>query len=61
MTILKIDLVSDIACPWYAIGYARLEQALAKLPNISVELKWCAFELNPEKTFKQSMFPPCDW
>ena len=28
---LTIDIVSDIACPWCAIGYARLEQALAAL------------------------------
>lgn len=55
---LKIDLVSDIACPWCAIGYARLEQALATLPNISVELKWRAFELNPDKNAPQEPILP---
>lgn len=55
---LKIDLVSDIACPWCAIGYARLEQALATLPNISVELKWRAFELNPDKNAPQEAILP---
>ena len=49
MTPLKIDLVSDIACPWCAIGYARLEQALKTLPELTVELEWHAFELDPNK------------
>jgi predicted DsbA family dithiol-disulfide isomerase len=46
---LKIDLVSDIACPWCAIGYARLQQALGSLPELDTELEWHAFELNPDK------------
>ncbi|MDX1538754.1 DsbA family oxidoreductase [Arsukibacterium sp.] len=49
MTTLKIDLVSDIACPWCAIGYARLQQALSSLPELNTELEWHAFELNPDK------------
>lgn len=49
MTALKIDLVSDIACPWCAIGYARLQRALATLPTVKTELEWHAFELNPDK------------
>ena len=47
MTALKIDLVSDIACPWCAIGYARLQQALKMMPELQVELEWHAFVLNP--------------
>jgi predicted DsbA family dithiol-disulfide isomerase len=50
VTTLKIDLVSDIACPWCAIGYARLQQALANLPQLQITLQWRAFELNPDKT-----------
>ena len=50
---IKIDLVSDIACPWCAIGYARLQQALSSLPNIKAELEWHAFELNPDKNAPQ--------
>ena len=49
MTALKIDLVSDIACPWCAIGYARLQQALKMMPELQVELEWHAFELDPNK------------
>ncbi len=49
MTTLRIDLVSDIACPWCAIGYARLQQALQSLQGaIEVDLHWRAFELNPD-------------
>jgi predicted DsbA family dithiol-disulfide isomerase len=46
---LHIDLVSDIACPWCAIGYARLEQALDSIKEqVSVSIQWRAFELNPD-------------
>jgi predicted DsbA family dithiol-disulfide isomerase len=46
---LRIDLVSDVACPWCAIGYRRLEQALQMLDGeVEVELVWQPFELNPD-------------
>ncbi|MCZ0926108.1 DsbA family oxidoreductase [Halomonas janggokensis] len=46
---VRIDLVSDVACPWCAIGYRRLEQALEILDGeIDVELHWQPFELNPD-------------
>lgn len=51
MTTLKIDIISDIACPWCAIGYARLKQAAAELKDeLEVEVEWHAFELNPDPT-----------
>lgn len=55
---IKIDLVSDIACPWCAIGYARLQQALTSLPELNVELEWHAFELNPDKNAPQEPILP---
>lgn len=55
---IKIDLVSDIACPWCAIGYARLQQALTCLPELNVELEWHAFELNPDKNVPQEPILP---
>ena len=58
MTTLKIDLVSDIACPWCAIGYARLQQALSSLPDLQTELAWHAFELNPDKNAPQEPILP---
>ncbi|MDO6442819.1 MULTISPECIES: DsbA family oxidoreductase [unclassified Marinobacter] len=46
---MHIDIVSDIACPWCAIGYARLERAMAQLaPEYEFTIEWHAFELNPE-------------
>ena len=45
---MKIDFVSDIACPWCAIGLASLESALAALPpNVEVDLHVQPFELDP--------------
>ena len=48
-TTLKIDFVSDVSCPWCAIGLAGLEAALARVqPTISAELHFQPFELNPQ-------------
>lgn len=51
MNNIQIDIVSDIACPWCAIGYARLEQAMAQLREPTGEyefrVEWHAFELDP--------------
>ncbi|WP_322001151.1 DsbA family oxidoreductase [Marinobacter alexandrii] len=49
MTTLQIDIVSDIACPWCAIGYARLKKAMAALKDdLDIRVEWHAFELNPD-------------
>jgi len=46
---MKIDFVSDVACPWCAVGLNSLEIALSKLdPAIPVELHFQPFELNPQ-------------
>src|SRR5665647_783124 len=46
---LKIDFVSDISCPWCAIGLSALEQALGELKGeVSAELHFQPFELNPQ-------------
>lgn len=48
-TALKIDFVSDISCPWCAIGLKSLDQALARVAGeISAELHFQPFELNPQ-------------
>ncbi|PVE09575.1 DsbA family oxidoreductase [Limnohabitans sp. Rim28] len=48
MTPLKIDFVSDIACPWCAVGLGALEQALQRLQGqVQAELHFQPFELNP--------------
>jgi predicted DsbA family dithiol-disulfide isomerase len=46
---LKIDFVSDISCPWCAIGLAALEQALDKLKGeVAADIHFQPFELNPQ-------------
>jgi predicted DsbA family dithiol-disulfide isomerase len=45
---LKIDFVSDVSCPWCAIGLASLERALERLKaDVTPELHFQPFELNP--------------
>lgn len=46
---LKIDFVSDVVCPWCAIGLASLEQALQRVEGeIGVAMQFHPFELNPQ-------------
>jgi len=45
---MKIEFVSDVACPWCAVGLASLERALERIgSDIPVELRFEPFELNP--------------
>ena len=47
-TKIKIDIVSDVVCPWCLIGYKRFEQAISELGiQDKIELEWQPFELNP--------------
>jgi predicted DsbA family dithiol-disulfide isomerase len=46
-TVLPIDVFSDVVCPWCFIGKRRLEKAIALAPDISVEVHWRAYFLNP--------------
>lgn len=46
---LKIDFVSDISCPWCAIGLHALEQAAGRLQgDVALDLHFQPFELNPQ-------------
>ncbi|HEY4555548.1 MAG TPA: DsbA family oxidoreductase [Lysobacter sp.] len=46
---VRIDFVSDVVCPWCAIGLAALEQAIARVGDaVAVELHVQPFELNPQ-------------
>lgn len=46
---LRIDFVSDIVCPWCAIGLASLEQALQRIAGeVKAEIHFQPFELNPD-------------
>jgi predicted DsbA family dithiol-disulfide isomerase len=44
---LTIDIVSDVVCPWCYIGKRRIENALALVPDVPVEVRWRPFFLNP--------------
>lgn len=46
---VRIDFVSDVSCPWCAIGLASLQQALAKLEGeVTADIHFQPFELNPQ-------------
>jgi predicted DsbA family dithiol-disulfide isomerase len=47
--IIKIDVVSDVVCPWCYIGKRRLEKAIFQLKDkIDFEVEYHPFELNPD-------------
>jgi predicted DsbA family dithiol-disulfide isomerase len=47
-TEMKIDFVSDVSCPWCAVGLASLQTALKRLDGVvQAELTFQPFELNP--------------
>ena len=52
MKTLTIDVVSDVVCPWCYVGKRRLEGALEMLakehPDVVPEVRWHAFQLNPD-------------
>ena len=46
---LKIDFVSDVSCPWCAVGLASLQTALGRVgPDVKVDITFQPFELNPQ-------------
>jgi len=45
---MQIDIISDVVCPWCFIGKRRLEKALAMRPEITPEILWRPFQLNPD-------------
>ncbi len=44
---LRIDIVSDVVCPWCIIGYQQLTKAL-EATGTAHEIHWHPFELNPD-------------
>jgi predicted DsbA family dithiol-disulfide isomerase len=45
---MRIDVVSDVICPWCYIGKRRLAEALRQRPEAEVEILWHPFQLNPD-------------
>lgn len=48
---IKLDIISDMACPWCYVGKAYLDRALEARANHPFEIEWHPYQLNPE-------FPP---
>ena len=45
---VKLDILSDPICPWCYIGKARLDRALAQVPDHPFVIEWHPFQLNPD-------------
>ena len=46
---LRVEVVSDVICPWCYIGKRRFEKALALVTDeAKIELRWLPFQLNPD-------------
>lgn len=44
---LRIDIISDVMCPWCIVGFRQLEQALG-VAGLGAHVLWHPFELNPD-------------
>ncbi len=47
MTVVRIDLVSDVICPWCFLGKRRLDKALALVPDVTAEVIFRPYFLDP--------------
>jgi len=46
---LRIDIWSDVMCPWCLVGWGNLQKGLEQLEGeIEADIRWHAFELNPD-------------
>ena len=46
---IRLDVISDVVCPWCIVGYNHLNAAIEKLGlEDKIELHWQPFELNPD-------------
>lgn len=53
---MKIEIWSDVVCPFCYIGKRKMEKALANFPHKdSVEIKWKSFQLNPDQQTNPSI------
>lgn len=63
---LKIEVTADVVCPWCYLGWRRLKRALAMRPDVTAQIEWKAFQLNPDmphegvdyKEYMAKKFPP---
>ena len=45
---IKLDIISDVACPWCYIGKAYLDRALEQHPDHPFTVEWHPYQLDPE-------------
>lgn len=45
---IRIEIVSDMVCPWCWVGKRRLERAIDERPDLTVERVWRSYMLNPD-------------
>lgn len=45
--LVTIDIVSDVVCPWCYLGARRLKHALDMVPELSAQINWRPFQLDP--------------
>ncbi len=65
---MQIDVISDTICPWCYIGKRRLERAIRLRPQITFDVRWRPFQLDPttppegvdRKTYIESKFGSSD-
>ena len=43
-----VEIIADLACPWCYIGLVRLEKAFALRPEMTIDLRWWPYLLNPQ-------------
>lgn len=55
---MKVEIWSDIACPFCYIGKRHFEKALASFPNEEIEVEWKSFELDPnaQKEYEDDLY-----
>ncbi|MEM9811608.1 MAG: DsbA family oxidoreductase [Pseudomonadota bacterium] len=45
---IPLDIISDPICPWCYIGKVKLDRALENRPDITLDIHWRPFQLNPD-------------
>lgn len=62
MSVLQVDIVSDVVCPWCFIGKRHIERALAMLrterPDIVPRVRWLPYFLNPDTPVEGEPYRP---
>jgi len=64
---VHVDVFSDYTCPWCYVGWARLESALARIPEgVDVDVRWRPFEIHAEvppegMPVEDLPYPPEQW